>query len=81
MVIEMVAGNEEEFERYLKSLNKCRICAHPRIAHPGVGKWCLDVTLTATGNTKMCSCREYVPNENLEFLEYKYSKKKYKKGK
>lgn len=69
-------ADNEEFSRFLKSLNKCRVCEHVRIVHSTLDKICLDVQLFKNGKAKMCSCKEYVPKENLEYLEYKYGKKK-----
>lgn len=64
-----------DVDRLLNSLNMCRTCSHAKIAHSGTDKYCLDVALTVDGHIHLCSCKEYIPKENLAFLEYKYGKK------
>lgn len=72
----MEMKDEEQFDRFYQSLNKCRTCSHVRMTHSGIEKCCLDVTLTVKGKPLLCLCKEYIPQENLEYLEYKYGKKK-----
>jgi len=57
--------------------DKCRVCKHSRYEHatcPRKGKkpclWIKDL-----GKPKFsCKCKNFITNDNLEFLEYKYGK-------
>jgi hypothetical protein len=74
-------ANDEEMARFQKALTPCRGCNHPKMAHSflgpfkGTGK-CVDARVTVSGMYKQCTCRNFEPKDNLEFLEYKYDKKK-----
>jgi hypothetical protein len=53
-------------------INRCRECNHAHTQTGGVG--CYDIV----GNSiafVLCSCEEYVPIDNLEYLEYLITKK------
>lgn len=81
-----ISNLESEEERFRKGLSKCRNCTHVRMAHSFLGLFqnvgkCMDATLIATGEYKQCSCDVFEPQDNLEFLEYKYDKKKLRKKK
>lgn len=53
-------------------INRCRICNH---AHTHGGEsGCYDTT-GLTIDYVACLCQEYVPQDNLEFLEYLLKKK------
>lgn len=57
----------------LPNYKKCRSCNH---AHLVENQGCIEVTgLSNSVYFAVCSCKEYVPQDNLEFLEY-LSKKK-----
>jgi hypothetical protein len=73
--------DDEEAVRFEKALAPCRHCTHCRMTHIVRGiKGCMDATVTAAGVYKQCRCQNFEPKDNLEFLEYRYDKKK-RKGK
>ena len=51
-------------------VKRCRNCKH---AHIEGQKQCVEVIGQMIAFTS-CSCEEYVPEENLEYLEWKYKK-------
>jgi hypothetical protein len=53
-------------------IKRCRQCKHAHSQEGGTG--CYDV-INASVAFVMCSCKEHVPEDNLEYLEY-LSKKK-----
>lgn len=73
-------GSMSEFK---KAMGKCRNCGHVRMGHFQGARpiICLDAKLLATGRYERCDCSNYEPEDNLEYLEYKYDKKKLGKGK
>ena len=76
--IEPFEGSDEE--KFLKALAKCRNCGHVRMAHQVVkNNICLDGNLEVTGKYMLCTCENYEPKDNLEFLEWQYKKKSERK--
>jgi hypothetical protein len=73
--------DNEEMVRFQKALTPCRNCNHPKMTHSflgmfkGIGK-CVDAKVTANGTYNQCYCKEFLPKDNLEYLEYKYDKKR-----
>lgn len=62
-------------QNIIVELKKCRTCNH---AHIEGQKGCID-TQGWTVSFVPCSCEEYLPKDNLEYLEKMYDKnKKYK---
>jgi hypothetical protein len=68
--------DEEEGARFEKALAPCRNCNHAKLPHLLIQNKCVDGTLNVTGHYEQCSCRNFEPKDNLEYLEYKYDKKK-----
>ena len=72
-------NDAEEMDRFRKALAPCRSCSHPKMAHSFLkserGR-CVDAKLNAAGQFKECSCKNFEPKDNLEFLEFKYDAKK-----
>jgi len=62
----------------MENENKCRTCSHSWEEHGHCGKsicvyW---ESLNYMGYPeKFCGCKEYIPGENLEFLEWKNDRK------
>ena len=52
-------------------LKRCRSCKH---SHAPEGVGCYNVVGTSVAYV-ICSCKEHVPEDNLEFLEYLSRKK------
>jgi hypothetical protein len=75
----MEYGNDpEENERFRKGLSKCRTCDHVMIAHNNSNS-CMDARLTNKEVYSRCICTQFIPKDNLEFLEWAAENKK--KGK
>ena len=76
--------DEEEGARFEKALAPCRHCGHVKMTHMTSTvksiQMCMDATVTVTGVYNRCRCQNFEPKDNLEFLEYRYDKKK-RKGK
>jgi ribosomal protein L32 len=71
-------ADDEEFDRFEKALAKCRNCGHIRMSHIlKIKKFlkCVDAKLDAAGTYTACSCKNYEPKDNLEYLEFKYNNK------
>ncbi len=66
-------SDKEEVERLERSFSKCRSCDHPLISHsflkPNNGK-CGDASVKPTGEYNGCTCKLFIPKDNLEFLEW-----------
>jgi len=69
-------NDDEEILRFQKAFAKCRYCNHPKMIHSLIPKRCVDARLKADGTYKQCRCKNFEPKDNLEFLEYRYDKKK-----
>lgn len=75
---------ETEEERLINAIKRCRFCDHVQMAHKYLPKYsetvcCLDTSLSSKGEYQACSCKEFAPKDNLEFLQWKHDKKKEKK--
>jgi hypothetical protein len=57
----------------LYNFEKCRTCLHFYISHTDVKYNASACQNIVDGN---CSCVEFLPQDNLEFLEYKYGRSK-----
>lgn len=55
-----------------RSFDKCRSCKHSYISHTGIAYKPSTCQYMVNGN---CKCPEFLPEDNLEFLEYKVSRK------
>ena len=60
--------------RVVPNLKRCRSCSH---AHLAEQSGCIDQEGWNTIFVS-CTCKEYVPSDNLEYLEYLYKKKENK---
>jgi hypothetical protein len=71
----MVYYDEEANERFMKALEeadkKCRDCKHPKYVH--IKDRCLAIPGM---NISLCSCIEYVPKDNLDYVEWLVKKRK-----
>lgn len=56
-----------------KNFNKCRVCKHSFISHTDFNHKPSTCQNIINGT---CRCVEFLPSDNLEFLEYKYGKRK-----
>lgn len=56
-----------------KSFEKCRVCKHSYISHTDFSHQPSNCQYAVHGS---CKCTEFFPSDNLEFLEYKYAKRK-----
>jgi len=56
------------------SFKKCRECNHGHIEGQS---GCMD-SIGFMVTFAKCNCKEYVPSDNLEYLEYLYNKKQHK---
>lgn len=54
-------------------LKKCRTCSHAHLAGQEV---CIDNFYSGSIYPVTCGCKEYIPKDNLEYMEWKYNKKK-----
>ena len=54
-----------------KSFEKCRTCNHSYISHTDIAHVPSTCQYVIGGS---CRCIEFLPQDNLEFLEYKYAK-------
>ena len=75
------SADDEEGARFEKAMAPCRNCNHPKMTHSFLGMFkrvgkCIDTRLNVTGQYMTCSCLNFEPKDNLEFLEYRYEKKK-----
>jgi hypothetical protein len=55
-----------------KSFDLCRVCKHYYLSHTDIAhqpSFCHNITMS-------CKCKEFLPEDNLEFLEYEYRKRK-----
>lgn len=55
-----------------RSFSLCRTCRHYYLSHTDIGhepSFCHNII-------RSCKCKEFLPEDNLEFLEYKYGKRK-----
>ena len=57
------------------NFSPCRICTHPYLSHT-TDTWQLSKCQNLVHNDRFdpCQCDEFVPKENLEYLEWKYEK-------
>ena len=65
--------DKEEMERLEKAITRCRTCDHVMIAHTYLGKpkgRCLDARLTNKEKHERCTCQQFKPKDNLEYLEW-----------
>lgn len=70
--------NARNVVEHIKKLEqKCKKCTHQRFTHlTGV---CLDVVLIKKLDEKSykgCKCKEFIPSDNLEYVEYLAKKRK-----
>ena len=56
-----------------KSFEKCRTCKHSYISHTDFKHEPINCQNVVHGS---CRCIEFLPQDNLKFLEYKYAKQK-----
>jgi len=56
-----------------RSFDKCRTCQHSFISHTTADHKPCACQFLVYGS---CRCVEFLPQDNLEFLEYKYAKRK-----
>jgi hypothetical protein len=56
-----------------KSFDKCRTCKHSYVSHTDIIHNPSVCQYVVNGS---CRCKEFLPKDNLEFLEYKYAKRK-----
>ena len=57
--------------RNAKSFDKCRACNHSYISHTDFNRQNCLCQYVVDGN---CRCLEFLPSDNLEFLEMRYGK-------
>ena len=67
-----------EVDTLEKALRKCRKCNHVKVAH--LRRVCLEAEIIGSDKHICCKCIEFVPLDNLDYLEYKYSKNGGKKN-
>ena len=69
-------GSEEQ--RFMQALAKCRTCKHVKMAHSFLKSrkdTCIDSILSRAGKQQQCSCIQYVPADNLAYLEWRNEQK------
>lgn len=57
------------------NFEKCRWCDHYFLSHtsmPDGNRFCEWAEGIYTPNRSKCECKDFAPQDNLEFLEYKY---------
>ena len=68
------AADPEEVARFQKAFRHCRTCDHIQIAHAAKAKGregrCLDSKLTNKEVHESCTCTQFIPKDNLEYLEW-----------
>jgi hypothetical protein len=72
-------SDEDKLKAFQQALGKCRTCGHTMVAHyrnPKVP--CLEAILTNEGENKPCKCVLFIPQDNLEFLEWAAQQKEKK---
>lgn len=62
--------NSVNFEYIIK---RCRVCKHAHSQEGGKG--CYDTVGNSVAFVISCRCKEHVPEDNLEYLEYLLKKK------
>jgi len=66
---------DEETTRIFNALSKiCRVCSHIKFLH--LQKGCTDQILSKEGKLYLCNCKEYIPKDNIEYLEYMSEKER-----
>jgi len=55
------------------NFERCRSCKHNYISHTDFAHNKSACQYAVNGN---CKCKEFLPQDNLAFLEYKYDKRK-----
>lgn len=63
-------ANSVQFEYIIK---RCRTCNHAHAQEGAAG--CYDVAGNSVAFVISCRCKEHVPKDNLEYLEYKLKQK------
>jgi len=54
------------------NFSSCRVCSHYYLSHTDE-----DFNLSYCRNlVDRCKCKEFLPKDNLEYLEYEYGKRK-----
>jgi hypothetical protein len=61
-------------ENLQKSNKQCRNCKHRKIWHPK--NKCIDLTIINKYEFKCCKCKEFIPGDNLDYIEYLVKKRK-----
>jgi hypothetical protein len=56
-----------------RNFDRCRVCNHSYLSHTDFKNIPSKCQYIVDGN---CKCVEFLPQDNLEFLEYKYAKRK-----
>lgn len=81
MTQKMETFEDDIAKRFAKGISKCRTCNHTRLVHYK-SRDCIFVNsdVRKTYSYKRCKCHEFLPLDNLEYLEFMNSKNK-KKGK
>ena len=73
----------EIVDRLTRSLSVCRTCAHVLMSHIFIGlkkiKYCVDAFVNELGEYKKCSCEQFIPKDNLEYLEWAQQNKEKEK--
>lgn len=71
----------DELKLWRIAFSNCRTCKHSRFLHEGLSSkhFCLDSIITQNHEVQWCKCKEFIPADNLDYLEWKYTQKKGKK--
>jgi hypothetical protein len=65
-----------------KAYKKCRTCNHLKITHDNASGVCLDNVLKVEREMlSRCKCEEFIPLDNVDYLEWEYDQKSKKKRK
>jgi len=64
----------EVLRQWIKEVEeKCRECNHMKMSHSYLGKKCNE--LLRTESPFLCNCQEFVPSDNLDYVEWLAKKK------
>jgi hypothetical protein len=76
MTVQREPYDGSEAQRYEAALRKCRTCDHAKMTHSNLSKGrCIDAVLTNKEQYKPCTCIDFIPKDNLEYLEWASKKK------
>jgi hypothetical protein len=69
------------FDDLIESAASCRFCGHIKMGHKFIERGsdkmrCIEGYLDENGVYAVCQCEDFAPKDNLEFLQWKHTKRK-----